>query len=131
MSGLGGPLVGRKVLVVDDEPSIVQILSFKLRLAGMICLEAGDGEEALRLVREHSPDVVLLDVSLPPGPSGIDLCRILKESPETEHVPVIMLTARTLPSERDEALAMGAFSYVTKPFTAKVLLHEIAQALET
>lgn len=131
MSELGGPLVGRKVLVVDDEPYILQILSFKLRLAGMICMEAADAEEALRLVREQSPDVVLLDVSLSPGLSGFDLCRILKENPGTQQVPVIMLTARSLPAERDLGLQLGAASYVTKPFTTKVLIREIEHALES
>ncbi len=131
MSGLGGPLVGRKVLVVDDEPYILQILSFKLRLVGMICLEASDADEALRIAREESPDVVLLDVSLTPGPSGFEVCRMLKESPETRDVPVIMLTARSLPSERDEGLAVGASSYVTKPFNTKVLIREIENALGT
>jgi two-component system phosphate regulon response regulator PhoB len=130
MSGLDGPLVGRKVLVVDDEPSILQILSFKLRLVGMVCFEASDAEEALRIAREESPDVVLLDVSLSPGPSGFDVCRTLKENPKTRDVPVIMLTARSLPSERDAGLAAGAFSYVTKPFNTKVLIREIEQALE-
>jgi DNA-binding response OmpR family regulator len=131
MSSIGGPLAGRKALVVDDEPSILQILSFKLRLAGMICYEASDAEEALRVMREQSPDVVLLDVTLSPGLSGFDVCRILKENPETEHVPIIMLTARSLPSERDQGLALGAASYVTKPFTTKILMREIEQAMET
>src|SRR5512140_520355 len=130
LSGLGGPLVGRKVLVVDDEPYILQILSFKLRLIGMVCVEASDADEALRLAREESPDVVLLDVSLTPGLSGFEVCRMLKESPQTRDVPIIMLTARSLPSERDEGLAVGASSYITKPFTTKVLIREIEQALE-
>lgn len=130
MSALGGPLVGRKVLVVDDEPSIVQILSFKLRLAGAACYEASNAEEALGVVRENPPDLVLLDVSLTPGLSGFDLCRILKENPRTQHVAVIMLTARSLPSERDLGMQLGAASYVTKPFSTKVLMHEIEQVLE-
>ena len=130
MSSLGGALAGRKVLVVDDEPYILKILSFKLRLNGMIPFEATGGEEALRLIREESPDIVLLDVSLSCGLSGFDLCRILKENPGTSHVPVVMLTARSLPSEREFGLSLGAWSYVTKPFSTKVLINEIQDALE-
>jgi len=130
LSGHPGALAGRKVLIVDDEPYILKIVSFKLRLAGMIPFEATSGEEALRLIREESPDVLLLDVSLTPGLSGFDLCRILKENPGTTRLPIVMLTARTLPSERDLGLRLGARSYVTKPFSTKVLIAEIETALD-
>ncbi len=122
-------LRGRRVLVVDDEPYILKILSFKLRLTGLDPVEASGGEDALRLVREAPPDLVLLDVSLTPGLTGFDVCRILKENPATSGIPVIMLTARTLPSERDLGLRLGASSYVTKPFSTKVLVQEIEKAL--
>lgn len=127
---LGNGLVGRKILVVDDEPYILKILSFKLRLHGMIPYEATCGEDALRLAREEQPDVILLDVSLPIGLSGFDLCRIFKENPRTARVPIVMLTARNLPQERDTGLRLGARSYVTKPFSTKVLIEEIRGALE-
>ncbi len=130
MSSLGGALVGKKILVVDDEPYILKILSFKLRLTGMISFEATNGEEAIRILREEHPEIVLLDVSLSPGLSGFDICRVLKENPATAHVPVVMLTARSLPSERELGLRLGAKSYVTKPFSTKVLIGEIQKALE-
>ena len=97
MSSLPPGLAGRKILVVDDEPTILKILSFKLRLTGLQPVEATGGEEALRMVREESPDLVLLDVSLTPGLTGFDVCRILKENPATSRLPIVMLTARTLP----------------------------------
>ena len=130
MSRLPGPLAGRKILIVDDEPYILKIVSFKLRLSGMIPFEATSGEEALRLIREEEPALLLLDVSLTSGLSGFDLCRILKENPATSRLPIVMLTARTLPAERDLGLRLGARSYVTKPFSTKVLLREIESALE-
>lgn len=130
MSSVVSALAGRKVLVVDDEPYILKILSFKLRLSGMIPFEATGAEEALRVVREEAPDIVLLDVSLSTGLTGYDLCRILKENPATEHLPVVMLTARNLPADRDLALRLGARSYVTKPFSTKVLIQEIESALD-
>ena len=129
MTGIANALAGRKVLVVDDEPYILKILSFKLRLTGLDPVEASSGEDALRLVREAGPDLVLLDVSLTPGLTGFDVCRILKENPATSGIPVIMLTARTLPAERDLGLRLGASSYVTKPFSTKVLVQEIEKAL--
>ncbi len=129
MIGIPNALAGRKVLVVDDEPYILKILSFKLRLTGLDPIEASSGEEALRFVREAGPDLVLLDVSLTPGLTGFDVCRILKENPSTASIPVIMLTARTLPAERDLGLRLGASSYVTKPFSTKVLVQEIEKAL--
>ena len=128
MSGIANAIAGRKVLVVDDEPYILKILSFKLRLMGLDPVEAPSGEDALRLVRETEPDLVLLDVSLTPGLTGFDICRILKENPATAGIPIIMLTARTLPAERDLGLRLGASSYVTKPFSTKVLVQEIEKA---
>ena len=129
MSSLPGPLAGRKILIVDDEPYILKIVAFKLRLSGMTPFEATSGEEALRIIREEAPALLLLDVSLTPGLSGFDLCRILKENPATSHLPIVMLTARTLPAERDRGLRLGARSYVTKPFSTKVLVQEITRAL--
>lgn len=129
MSGSPPGLAGRKILVVEDEPTILKILSFKLRLAGLELVEATGAEDALRLVREEAPDLVLLDVSLAPGLTGFDVCRILKENPATSRLPIVMLTARTLPSERDLGLRLGASSYLTKPFSTKVLMHEIEKAL--
>ena len=96
----------------------------------MVPFEATGGEEALRLVREESPDVVLLDIALSPGLNGFDLCRILKENPATSHLPIVMLTARSLPTERELGIRLGARSYVTKPFSTKVLIAEIQSALE-
>ncbi len=129
MTGAAHGLTGRKVLVVDDVPYIVKILSFKLRLSGMIPFEASGGEEALRIAREESPDLVLLDISLSHGLSGFDLCRILKENPGTAAIPIIMLTARSLPAEREQGLALGAVAYITKPFSTRSLIQEIARVL--
>jgi len=125
----GGGLAGKKVLVVDDEPYILKILSFKLRLQGMVPFEAAGAEEALRIAREESLDVVLLDISLPAGLSGFEICRALKENPSTSEVPVVMLTARSLPAERDLGLRLGAAAYVTKPFSTSALVEEIRRAI--
>jgi len=122
-------LAGRKVLIVDDEPYILKILSFKLRLNGMIPFEATCADDALRVLAEEKLDVVLLDVTLAPGPNGFELCKAIKENPSTAHLPILMLTARNQPSERELGLKLGARSYITKPFSTKVLITEIEQAL--
>ena len=118
------------MLVVDDEPYIVKILCFKLRLSGLIPLEASNAEEALRLIREETVDLVLLDISLSHGLTGLDLCRILKENPATSALPVILLTARSLPADRDLGLSLGASAYITKPFSTRALVQEIERVLE-
>ena len=124
-----GLLNGLKVLVVDDEPYILKILSFKLRSSGFVPFEATGSEEALRIVREEHPDLVLLDVSLPHGLSGFDLCRILRENPATSRTPIVMLTARNLPSEKALGLQLGASAYITKPFSTRTLIEELQRVL--
>jgi two-component system alkaline phosphatase synthesis response regulator PhoP len=121
--------MGIKVLVVDDEPYILKILSFKLRSSGFVPFEATGSEEALRIVREEHPDLVLLDVSIPHGLSGFDLCRILRENPGTARTPIVMLTARNLPSEVALGIQLGAAAYITKPFSTRKLIEELQKVV--
>ena len=129
MSSLPGPLAGRKVLIVDDEPYILKIVSFKLRLSGMIPVEATSGEEALRLIREESPDLLLLDVSLTPGLSGFDLCHIVKREKRLQNVPVIFFTAQDSPKDFQAGMDSGAVIYLVKPFKPEKLLQSVRLAL--
>lgn len=122
-------LRGRRILVVDDEPYIRKILVFKLRTAGLVPIEAADGEGGLRAALAHLPDAVLLDVSMSPGPSGLDVLQRLKEDPRTSSIPVIVLTARNHPDERDRALRLDAARFLTKPFSTKALLAELQGVL--
>jgi len=124
-----GNLRGRRVLVVDDEPYILKILVFKLRTAGLVPIEAADGETALCAALAERPDAVLLDVSLSPGVSGFDVLERLKKDPRTSSIPVIVLTARTHPDERATALRLGAACFLTKPFSTKELLVELEGVL--
>ncbi len=84
-------------------------------------LEAGDGEEALRAVRTHRPDLLLLDVNMP-GRDGLQVCRLLKEAPDTRHIKVVLVSARATPSDQAKGRAAGADDYVTKPFSPRDLL---------
>ena len=124
-----GNLRGRRVLVVDDEPYILKILVFKLRTAGLVPIEAADGESALSAALADHPDAVLLDVSLSPGVSGFDVLERLKRDPRTSSIPVIVLTARSHPDERATAMRLGAARFLTKPFSTSALLLELEGVL--
>ena len=124
-----GYLRGRRVLVVDDEPYILKILVFKLRTAGLVPIEAADGSAALHAALTERPDAVLLDVSLSPVLSGFDVLQRLKQDSRTSSIPVIVLTARTHPDERETAMRLGAVRFLTKPFSTKELLLELQEVL--
>ena len=112
------------VLIVEDEMSLATLLQYNLEREGFRVSEARDGEEALMMVEEQAPDLVLLDWMLPQV-SGIELCRRLRGRPETRNLPIIMLTARGEEADRIRGLDMGADDYVTKPFSMTELLARI------
>lgn len=112
-------VVGKRVLVVDDELHVQRLLRMYLERAGYTVLVSADGTSALRMIQEARPDLVLLDLMLP-GVDGLEICRRMRQEGET---PVIMLTARTTEQDRLRGLRDGADDYVTKPFSpAEVVL---------
>lgn len=116
--------MGAKVLVVDDEPDIVELVRYHLEKAGFRCLVGADGAAALRLVREHRPDLLILDLMLP-GLDGLEVCRRLRHDPATARLPVIMLTARAEEVDRVVGLEVGADDYVVKPFSPRELVARV------
>lgn len=118
----------KKVLVVDDEPHIVELLAMNLRQNGFDSLSAGDGPSALDAAFAEAPDLILLDLMLP-GMSGLEVCRVLRQDPRTARTPVIMLTAKSEESDKVIGLGIGADDYVTKPFGLRELLARIDVAL--
>jgi two-component system alkaline phosphatase synthesis response regulator PhoP len=114
-----------RILVVDDEPSVTDLLAYNLRKAGYEISLASDGSEALRLARQSSPDLILLDLMLPEV-DGLDVCRELRK---TSAVPIIMLTARGEEIDRVVGLELGADDYVSKPFSVRELLGRIKAVL--
>jgi two-component system cell cycle response regulator len=120
----------RLILIVDDEPSVRAMVhaSIRVRGPGYRVVEAGNASEAVAQAMQHRPDLVLLDVALPDH-DGFWVCRRLKTTPETAHIPVVMLTAMSLPSDRDRAVQAGADGYVVKPFSPRALLEEIDRRL--
>ena len=117
-----------RILLVDDEPDILRLLSYNLKKRGYQTDEVRDGEEALRRVREHSYQLIILDLMLP-GLSGMEICRILKQNPKTSSVPVIMLTARSEEMDKVAGLESGAEDYITKPFGVREFLARVKTAL--
>jgi DNA-binding response OmpR family regulator len=117
--------VGITILVVDDEPRIVQLVRDYLEHGGFTVLTAHDGQAALRTARTGRPDLVVLDLSLP-GLDGLDVARSLRRQSE---VPIIMLTARTEESDKLVGLELGADDYITKPFSPKELVARVRAVL--
>lgn len=111
----------QKVLVVDDESGIRDMLRLSLETAGFECLEAGNIADAYEQIVHHTPDIVLLDWMLPGG-TGIELLRRLKKEATTQQVPVIMLTAKAHEDNVIQGLEVGADDYITKPFAPKELI---------
>lgn len=106
-----------KILVVDDEASIRQIVEARLNMAGFDVVTAGDGEEAMEVYRAEQPDLIVLDIMMP-RVDGIQVCREIRKQ---DSVPIIMLTAKGEIPDRINALEMGADDYVTKPFSPREL----------
>ncbi len=115
-----------KILVVDDEPTLSEVISYNLRQAGYVTVTAADADEALRIFKEEKPDLILLDVMLPQG-SGFDVCRLIRQQGST--VPIIMLTARIAESDRVLGFELGADDYILKPFATRELVARVKALL--
>ncbi len=113
-----------RILVVDDSPTVVNVIGQMLAQGSHQMLSAMDGEQAIRVASEQQPDLVLLDVILPKL-SGYQVCRQLKSSPATAHIPVVMITRKARDEDREWGVEQGADAYVTKPFAAQDLLDVI------
>jgi DNA-binding response OmpR family regulator len=111
------PLQGR-VLVVEDEPHIRELIILHLKLEGLTVLESGDGNDALRLARAEPFDLIVLDLMLP-GLDGVSVCRAIRRERENGDVPILMLTARREESDKVLGLESGADDYLTKPFSVR------------
>ncbi|MBE3587734.1 MAG: response regulator transcription factor [Thermoanaerobacteraceae bacterium] len=117
-----------KILVVDDEEHIVELIRFNLEREGYEVITALDGNAAIEAARSQRPDLILLDVMLP-GQDGLAVCRELQQGEETRHIPVIMLSARGEELDKILGLEMGADDYVTKPFSPRELLARVKARL--
>lgn len=117
-----------KILVVDDEVHIVELIKFNLEGSGYSVIEAYDGNKALELAQNEDVDIVILDLMLP-GIDGIEVCRRLRKDPETEKIPIIMLTAKSEETDKVLGLEIGADDYLTKPFSVRELIARMKAVL--
>jgi two-component system phosphate regulon response regulator PhoB len=117
-----------KVLVIEDEHDLQQVLAYNLKQAGHEPLAAERGQDGLRLAREQHPDLVLLDIMLPDVP-GTEVCKSLKEDAATRRIPVVMLTAKGEEIDRVVGFELGADDYIVKPFSVRELLLRIQAIL--
>src|SRR5574340_262538 len=114
----------KKVLVVDDEPDIVELITYNLKKEGFDVYPAFDGEDTLAKIRKEKFDFVILDLMLP-GIQGMEICRIMRSDPQMKNIPIIMLTAKGEEVDKILGLEMGADDYMTKPFSPRELLARI------
>ena len=121
-------MVGKKLLIVDDEEAILQLLEYNLLKEGYQVAKARTGEEALEMAGKVRPDLMVLDLMLP-GIDGLEVCRGMKADRTTAGVPIIMLTAKTEDSDIVAGLELGAEDYVTKPFSPSVLVARVRACL--
>ena len=117
-----------KILIVEDEQDIVELLTYNLEQEGYTTSFCASGEEALSLAGQNPPDLILLDIMLP-GVDGLEVCRILKQNDATRDIPVVMLTAKSEDSDVITGLEIGADDYLTKPFSPKILIARIRSVL--
>ena len=110
-----------KILVVDDEKDILELIEFNLTSNGYNVTTTTSGEEALELIKKNEYDLVVLDIMLP-GIDGLDICKIIKADKQKSHIPIIMVTAKTEEVDRVTGFEIGADHYVTKPFSPRELL---------
>src|SRR3954469_16635033 len=128
IKGYREAVMGKRVLVVDDEPNIVMSLEFLMRRAGFEVAVARNAREALDALEGSAPDLLLLDVMMPEF-DGYEVCERIRARPEWSGTKIVMLTARGRDVERERGLALGADAYVTKPFSTRDLVDQVKRML--
>ncbi len=118
----------KRILVADDEPDVLNLVTLNLKGAGFTVLKAEDGNAALQQAREALPSLIILDLMLPEM-SGLEVCKVLKKEPQTAQIPVIMLTAKAEEIDRIVGLELGADDYITKPFSPRELILRVKSVL--
>ena len=120
--------MAQRILVIDDEPDLLELVRVNLRQAGFEVELAATGSEAIERLRRSPPDLILLDLMLP-DLSGTEICRRIRANPDLAHVPIIMLTAKAAEIDRVVGLELGADDYVTKPFSPRELVLRVRAVL--
>lgn len=121
-------MAGKKILIIEDERDICELIAFHLKKEGFSVEQINDGENAWRRLQKTPPDLVVLDLMLP-GMSGLELCRLIREQKQTNHLPVIMVTAKSEDTDKVIGLELGADDYITKPFNPRELVARVRAVL--
>ncbi|OGW68814.1 MAG: hypothetical protein A2036_00345 [Omnitrophica bacterium GWA2_50_21] len=121
--------MGKKILIVDDEPNIVAVVSARLKGNGYEVIEAQDGVSGLELAKKEKPDLIILDLMLPKL-DGYKVCHLLKKDGRYSGIPIILFTAKAQEEDKRMGEEAGADAYVMKPYDSKVLLAQIQELLE-
>lgn len=119
----------KKILLVDDQPEVRELVSVTLEIGPYTILTAANGWEALEYAQAEMPDLILLDVMMPSGPNGLDVCRQLKGDERTQGITVIMLTAKGQKQHIQEGYDAGADDYFVKPFSPVELIEKVESVL--
>ena len=119
----------KKILIIDDEPQLVDMLKIRLESNNFGVIAAYDGQEGLEKARKEKPDLIILDLMLPKI-DGYKVCRMLKFDNEYKNIPIILVTSRSQESDKKMGEEVGADAYITKPFEPQVLLKSIKKLLE-
>ena len=120
--------MSEKIMIVDDDPSIVRLIQYFLERESYEIIIAGNGLQALKKAETEKPDLIMLDLMLP-GVDGFEVCHRLRANPKTEDMPILMLSAKGDDTDKNEATKVGASAYFTKPFTGPVLIEQVQELL--
>ncbi|MGB9813142.1 MAG: response regulator transcription factor [Thermovenabulum sp.] len=121
-------MANEKILVVDDEPNILELIKFNLENNGFKVITACNGERVLEMIKAENLDLILLDVMLP-GVDGFELCKIIRRKNETSDIPIILITAKSEEIDKILGLEIGADDYITKPFSVRELIARVKAVL--
>ncbi|MBI2144316.1 response regulator [Candidatus Woesearchaeota archaeon] len=122
-------MAGKKILVIDDEPNILKLVSFILESKGYEAVEASSGREGIEKARKEKPDMIVLDVMMP-GMDGFETARKIKAEPAMGSIPILMLSSRAQFEDKMKGIDSGAMDYITKPFDREEFLQKVEEIIE-
>lgn len=121
--------MSKKILIVDDEPQLVDMIKMRLEASHYVVITSIDGQDGLDKAKKENPDLIILDLMLPKI-DGYEICGLLKKDTKYAHIPIIMFTARAQEEDKQLGEEVGADAYITKPFEPKALLNKIEELLK-
>lgn len=123
-------MAGQKILIIEDNPMNMELATDLLEASGYVVIQAGAAEEGIELARAESPDLILMDISLP-GMDGLEATGILRQDPTTKDISVIAMTAHAMKGDEEKALAAGCSGYITKPIDTREFSKTVARFIKS